>query len=289
MSNTVLALLPLALAYIMFTLGTGLKPSDFKVIINHPKAFFVGLINQVIFVPLVALAIILVMGPPPAIAFGILLISFCPGGVTSNMLTYYAKGNVALSIALTGVVSLLSVITLPVFITLAFNHFMQDQAGSISAVKIGMVMFLLTTLPVSLGMFARHKFNRLMIRKSGMLNGLASLFFVLVVLAAMISNWALLKSQLNSMGLELMLIIMALFVLSILTSKAFRLSWFDTKTISIETSIQNSTTAITLAPIIMGSTVGLPAIALPAAVYGVLMYVIALPVIALIRNKTEST
>ncbi|MBO1531513.1 bile acid:sodium symporter family protein [Psychrobacter sp. F1192] len=285
MSNTVLALLPLALAYIMFTLGTGLKPSDFKVIINHPKAFFVGLINQVIFVPLVALAIILVMGPPPAIAFGILLISFCPGGVTSNMLTYYAKGNVALSIALTGVVSLLSVITLPVFITLAFNHFMQDQAGSISAVKIGMVMFLLTTLPVSLGMFARHKFNRLMIRKSGMLNGLASLFFVLVVLAAMISNWALLKSQLNSMGLELMLIIMALFVLSILTSKAFRLSWFDTKTISIETSIQNSTTAITLAPIIMGSTVGLPAIALPAAVYGVLMYVIALPVIALIRNK----
>lgn len=285
MSNTVLALLPLALAYIMFTLGTGLKPSDFKVIINHPKAFFVGLINQVIFVPLVALAIILVMGPPPAIAFGILLISFCPGGVTSNMLTYYAKGNVALSIALTGVVSLLSVITLPVFITLAFNHFMQDQAGSISAVKIGMLMFLLTTLPVSLGMFARHKFNRLMIRKSGMLNGLASLFFVLVVLAAMISNWALLKSQLNSMGLELMLIIMALFVLSILTSKAFRLSWFDTKTISIETSIQNSTTAITLAPIIMGSTVGLPAIALPAAVYGVLMYVIALPVIALIRNK----
>ncbi|WP_201575629.1 bile acid:sodium symporter family protein [Psychrobacter sp. H8-1] len=285
MSNTVLALLPLALAYIMFTLGTGLKPSDFKVIINHPKAFLVGLVNQVVFVPLVALAIVLVMATPPTISFGIMLISFCPGGVTSNMLTYYAKGNVALSVALTGVVSLLSVVTLPILITLAFNHFMQDQAGSISAVKIGVVMFLLTTLPVTLGMLARYKFRRFMIRRSGILNGLASLFFVLIVFAAIASNWELLKSQLTSMGLELVLIIMALFVLSFLTSKALKLSWFDTKTISIETSIQNSTTAITLAPIIMGTTVGLPAIALPAAVYGVLMYVIALPIIALMRKK----
>lgn len=285
MSNTVLALLPLALAYIMFTLGTGLKPSDFKVIVNHPKAFLVGLVNQVVFVPLVALAVVLVMATPPAISFGIMLISFCPGGVTSNMLTYYAKGNVALSVALTGVVSLLSVVTLPILITLAFNHFMQDQAGSISAVKIGVVMFLLTTLPVTLGMLARYKFRRFMIRRSGILNGLASLFFVLIVFAAIASNWKLLKSQLTSMGLELVLIIMALFVLSFLTSKALKLSWFDTKTISIETSIQNSTTAITLAPIIMGITVGLPAIALPAAVYGVLMYVIALPIIALMRKK----
>ena len=286
MDNTALALLPLALAYIMFTLGTGLKPSDFKVIASHPKAFFVGLVNQVIFVPLVALAVVLVMVPPPAMAFGIMLISFCPGGVTSNILTYYAKGNVALSVALTGVASLLSVVTLPIFITVAFDHFMQDQAGSISAVKIGLVMFLLTTLPVTLGMLARYKFTNFMIRRSGILNGLASIFFVLIVFAAIASNWALLQSQLANIGVELILIIMGLFVLSILTSQLFKLSWFDTKTISIETSIQNSTTAITLAPIIMGTAAGLPAIALPAAVYGVLMYVVALPVIALIRNKS---
>ena len=269
----------------MFTLGTGLKPNDFKVIASHPKAFFIGLINQVLLVPLVALAVVLVMAPPPAIAFGILLISFCPGGVTSNMLSYYAKGNVALSVALTGVVSLLSVVTLPILITMAFDHFMQDQAGSISAVKIGVVMFLLTTLPVTLGMLARYKFTDFMIRRGGVLNGLASVFFVLIVIAAIASNWELLQSQLTSMGLELILIIMALFVLSTLISKAFKLSWFDAKTISIETSIQNSTTAITLAPIIMTTTVGLPPIALPAAVYGVLMYIVALPVIALIRNK----
>ena len=284
MSNNALALLPLALAYIMFTLGTGLKPSDFKVIVRHPKAFIVGLINQVIFVPLVALAVVLVMSPPPAIAFGIMLISFCPGGVTSNMLTYYAKGNVALSVALTGVVSLLSVVTLPILITLAFNHFMQDQAGSISALKIGVVMFLLTTLPVTLGMLARYKFTDFMVRRSRILNGLASLFFVLIVFAAIATNWQLLQEQLASIGFELVFIIVILFALSILTSKAMQLSWFDTKTISIETSIQNSTTAITLAPIIMGVST-LPVIALPAAVYGVLMYVVALPVIALIRNK----
>ena len=285
MSNIALALLPLALAYIMFTLGTGLKFSDFKVITAHPKAFFVGLVNQVIFVPLVALAVVLITMPPPTIAFGIMLISFCPGGVTSNMLTFYAKGNVALSVALTGVVSLLSVITLPILITLAFDHFMQDQAGSVSAVKIGLVMFLLTTLPVTLGMLARRKFTDFMVRKSGILNGIASVFFVLIVLAAVASNWELLKSQATVIGLELVLIIVILFALSMLTSRVLKLSWFDTKTVSIETSIQNSTTAITLAPIIMGTAVGLPAIALPAALYGVLMYIIAIPVIALIRNK----
>ena len=284
MSNTALALLPLALAYIMFTLGTGLKPSDFKVIVSHPKAFIVGLINQVIFVPLVALVVVLLMSPPAEIAFGIMLISFCPGGVTSNMLTYYAKGNVALSVALTGVVSLLSVVTLPILITLAFNHFMKDQAGSISAVKIGLVMFLLTTLPVTLGMLARYKFTDFMVRRSSILNGLASVFFVLIVLAAIATNWQLLQEQLAAIGLELVLIIVTLFIVSILVAKAIKLSWFDTKTIAIETSIQNSTTAITLAPIIMGVST-LPVIALPAALYGVLMYVIALPVIALIRNK----
>ena len=284
MSNNVLALLPLALAYIMFTLGTGLKSSDFKVIVSHPKAFIVGLINQVIFVPLVALVVVLLMSPPAEIAFGIMLISFCPGGVTSNMLTYYAKGNVALSVALTGVVSLLSVVTLPILITLAFNHFMKDQAGSISAIKIGLVMFLLTTLPVTLGMLARYKFTEFMVRRSGILNGLASVFFVLIVFAAIASNWQLLQEQLAAIGLELVLIIVTLFIVSILVAKAIKLSWFDTKTIAIETSIQNSTTAITLAPIIMGVST-LPVIALPAALYGVLMYVIALPVIALIRNK----
>lgn len=286
MSNIALALLPLALAYIMFTLGTGLTVKDFKIIVTYPKAFVIGLVNQVVFVPLVALAVVLIMTPPPTIAFGIMLISFCPGGVTSNMLTFYAKGNVALSVALTGTVSLLSLITLPILIPLAFNHFMQDQASSVSAVKIGVVMFLLTTLPVTLGMVARHKFTDFMTRKSTVLNGIASLFFVLIVLAAIAANWALLKSQLALIGLELVIIIVSLFALSILTAKAFKLDWFDTKTISIETSIQNSTTAITLAPIIMGTTNALPAIALPAAVYGVLMYLIALPIIALIRNKT---
>ena len=145
-------------------------------------------------------------------------------------------------------------------------------------------MFLLTTLPVTLGMLARYKFTEFMVRRSSILNGLASVFFVLIVLAAIATNWQLLQEQLAAIGLELALIIVILFVVSIVTAKVFKLSWFDTKTIAIETSIQNSTTAITLAPIIMGVTT-LPSIALPAALYGVLMYVIALPVIALIRNK----
>jgi len=123
-----------------------------------------------------------------------------------------------------------------------------------------------------------------MVRRSSLLNGLASVFFVLIVFAAIASNWQLLQSQFTQIGLELVFIIAILFAISILISRVLKLSWFDTKTISIETSIQNSTTAITLAPIIMGVST-LPVIALPAALYGVLMYVVALPVIFLIKNK----
>jgi len=124
----------------------------------------------------------------------------------------------------------------------------------------------------------------LLLRRSSLLNGLASVFFVLIVFAAIASNWQLLQSQFTQIGLELVFIIAILFAISILISRVLKLSWFDTKTISIETSIQNSTTAITLAPIIMGVST-LPVIALPAALYGVLMYVVALPVIFLIKNK----
>lgn len=285
MSDIALKILPLALAYIMYTLGMSLQVSDFKVIAKNPKAFLMGFFNQVFILPLVALAIIFISNPAPELAFGILLLSFCPGGMTSNLLSFYAKGNVALSIALTGVVSLLSIISLPLFITLGYRYFIHDDAQQISMLKMGIAIFVLTTLPVLLGMLTRHKFTAFCEKNYQKFSAIAGGLFVLIVLAAIISNWATLITHLGSIGMELIIMMLLLLSIGVLTSKMLGLSWYDTKTVALESGIQNGATAISLSPIIVGTATSLPMIALPAAVYSVLMYLIAFPFILWVRHK----
>lgn len=285
MGDIVFKIFPLALAYIMFTLGMSLRLHDFGIILKQPKAFFIGMFNQLLVLPLTALCIVLISQPQPELAFGILLLSFCPGGMTSNLLCYYAKGNVALSIALTGVVSLLSIISLPVFIAFGYSYFIQDDANSISMVKMGLAVFILTTLPVMLGMLARHKYEAFTKAHHEKFAAVASAFFVIIVLVAMITNWNTLLDNITSIGVELTLMMLILITFGVFSSKLLGLTWVDRKTVAIESGIQNGATAIALSPIIIGTTAALPVIALPAAVYSVIMYVVALPFIYLVRNK----
>lgn len=286
MSDIVFKLFPLALAYIMFTLGMGLQLADFRVIAKQPRAFFIGLFNQVLVLPLVALAIVLISKPSPELAFGIMLLSFCPGGMTSNLLSYYAKGNVALSIALTGTVSILSIFSLPIFIAYGYSYFIQDTANNISMVKMGIAVFLLTTLPVILGMVTRSKAPQFTQRNRKRFEVIASVFFVVIVIVAIVTNWSSLMDNLTEIGLELTSMVVILLSFGLLSSFLIGLSWIDRKTVAIESGIQNGATAIALAPIIVGTTSALPLIALPAAVYSVIMYVVALPFILWVRNKS---
>lgn len=285
MSDIVFKIFPLALAYIMFTLGMNLKLADFRIIAKNPKAFFMGVFNQLFVLPLVALAIVFITQPRPELAFGILLLSFCPGGMTSNLLSYYAKGNVALSIALTGAVSIVSIFTLPFFISWGYNYFVQDIANTVSMVKMGVAVFVLTTLPVILGMLTRHKFTDFCRANHKKFSVVASLFFVLIVIVAIITNWNVLLENLSEIGIELVALMVILLTVGVVSSKLTGLPWVDRKTIAIESGIQNGATAIALSPIIVGTTAALPMIALPAAVYSVIMYLIALPFIAWVRNK----
>lgn len=286
MGDIVFKIFPLALAYIMFTLGMGLQMADFRVIAKNPKAFFMGIFNQVLVLPLIALAIVLITKPIPALAFGIMLLSFCPGGMTSNLLSYYAKGNVALSIALTGTVSILSIFTLPLFIGYGYSYFIKDTANSISMVKMGIAVFLLTTLPVILGMLTRHKATNFTKRNRKRFEVIASVFFVLIVIVAIVTNWTSLMQNLTQIGIELTAMVVTLLSFGLLSSFLIGLPWRDRKTVAIESGIQNGATAIALAPIIVGTTQALPVIALPAAVYSVIMYLVALPFILWVRNKS---
>ena len=147
--------LPLALAFIMFSLGLGLNTSDFAFVFNEPKAFGIGIVNQMLVLPLVGFTIATIAALDGELAVGLMILACCPGGVTSNILTKLAKGDTALSISYTAVVSVVSVITLPLVVGFSMDHFMGEAAPSIDIIGLGITMFLLTTLPVAIGMAIR--------------------------------------------------------------------------------------------------------------------------------------
>ena len=149
--------LPLSLIFIMFTLGIGLTLKDFTNLLHHPRAFLVGIVNQMLILPVVAFSVILLIGITKELAVGIMILASCPGGVTSNIITKLAKGDTALSISYTAVISLLTIITLPIVTILSMKHFMGAEAPQLNLLSLGFTMFFITAIPVGVGLFVRKK------------------------------------------------------------------------------------------------------------------------------------
>ncbi len=285
MEILVTVFLPLSLAIIMLSLGVGLTPSDFARVATRKRAFFIGAAFQVLVVPLTAYVLIMAFGLTGALAAGVMLLSFCPGGVTSNIVSRLANGDVALSVSLTAIISLLSILTVPILVGWAVVHFMGTDAPDITVTSLAIAMFLITTLPVAIGMVIRRLAPAFAIRIEPKLVAVASGLFVVIILAAIASNWGALMSNLATLGPALISMLIILMLAGVMVAGFAGLSWAERKTISIEVGIQNGTLGITLAPIIMVTTSGIPEIGLPSAVYGVLMYVVAIPFVLWIRNK----
>lgn len=285
MDVLITVVLPLGLAFIMFSLGVGLTLGDFRRVAAHGRAFGLGALCQVVLVPIVAYGAILLFGLSGELAVGVMLLSFCPGGVTSNIISKLAKGDVALSVSLTAVVSLLSIITVPLLVAWAVVHFMGDQAPEVSVTSLAIAMFLITTLPVAIGVALRHFKPATADRIEPRVLAIASGLFVVIVVAAVASNWQLFVDNLASLGPALITINVALMAIGLALAAAAGLGWQARKTVSIESGIQNGTLGITLAPLIAGVTTGIPAMGLPSAVYGVTMYTVALPFVLWMRNK----
>ncbi|SMO65898.1 bile acid:sodium symporter family protein [Ruegeria faecimaris] len=277
--------LPLSLAIIMLSLGVGLEIADFRRVVSRRYPFAIGAFCQVILLPIAAFTTVKLFALPPEIAVGVMLLSFCPGGVTSNILTKLAKGDVALSVSLTAIISLLSMVTVPVLAAWSINHFMGEDAPEVSITGLAIAMFLITTLPVAIGVSIRHFAKGFAERVDAHLSKLASILFVLIVLAALAGNWEMFVENLGLMGSALITLNIALLLIGLGLARAVNLSWNESKTISIETGIQNSTLGITLAALITSTENGLSPLALPSAVYGILMYVVALPFIAWLRRS----
>ena len=261
----------------MFTLGLGLTSRDFTNLFQNPKAFFIGIANQMIILPIVAFSIILLMGLTEEIAVGIMILASCPGGVTSNIITKLAKGDIALSISYTAVISLLTIITLPMVIILSMKHFMGTEAPPLNLISLCLTMFFVTAIPVGIGLLIRAKNNIFADKFEIIATKISTILFVVIILGALASEWQTFINNISQIGPAIIMLIICMLIIGYKTSNWFKMNNQQSVTVAIESGIQNGTVGITIGNIIINPETGLSILSIPSGVYGVLMYFICLP------------
>lgn len=270
-------LLPTALAIIMLGMGLSLGLEDFQRIRRYPKAVIVGLLNQLILLPLIGLLITAVVPMQPAIAVGLMILAICPGGPSSNLITYFAKGDVALSITLTAFSSTITVFTIPILTQLLLQHFM-GEATAIS-LPVGQMMgqvFLITLFPVSIGMVIRYQFPVLAGKLERVISRLAIAFLVLILVAIIAIEWKRLPGFFVQVGVGALLLNVISTLVGFYSSNLAKLPTPQQICIAIEVGIQNGTLAIAITAGLLNN----PDMAVPAAVYSVFMNLMAFGAIA---------
>jgi bile acid:Na+ symporter, BASS family len=279
-------LLPLALASVMLGMGLSLVPKDFQRITRYPKAVAVGTACQLLLLPLIGVSIAMVIPMQPAIAVGLIVIAICPGGPSSNLITYLAKGDVALSVTLTAISSIVTVFTIPVFTNLALQHFLGQSAAI--ALPIGQTMlqiFLITLLPIAIGMAIRHQFPDTARRLEKQMGRIAAGLLALIIAILLVREGDKLPGFLVQVGIGVLLLNLLATLAGFLVGKLFRLSLAQQICIAIEVGIQNGTLAIAITAGLLNN----PDMAIPAAVYSLLMYITGFGAILYGRKASSST
>jgi BASS family bile acid:Na+ symporter len=274
-------ILPLALAFIMFALGLGLTGEDFLRVARQPRDFFVGAFSQIILLPIIAFILVKIWPIAPELAIGVMIIAAAPGGVTSNLLTYFAKGDVALSISLTAIISLLCVVTIP-FIVLTSIGLLADTsiAQDISLLSMARDMFLIVTVPVILGMLFRKFIPTAAIRFEPMAKKVSIVLFALVLLGAIAAEKENIVSYFAQAGLITLLLNVIMMVVAFYLAQLLGSGNEQKKCITIECGLQNGTLAIFVATSIFGGG----AYVIPAATYSLIMFFTSLIFVYLVRK-----
>ena len=270
-------ILPIALAFIMFSLGLGLTVNDFSRILLKPKEFFVGFFSQIIILPIVAIILILIMPLPPEIAIGLMIIATAPGGATSNILTSFAKGDVALSISLTAVISILSVVSIPLILSFSLSIFGNNYIPEVSLFDIAIKMFLIVTVPVIIGIFCSKILNSF----KNIATNISTILFFLVLLGAILAERENVVSYFAQAGAVTLILNVLMMIIAYFISKFFISNISQQRAITIECGLQNGTLAIVVANIFFDGGIYL----IPAATYSLIMYVTALPYIYYLRRN----
>ena len=279
-------ILPLSLIFIMFSLGLGLKIENFKNILVYPKAFILGLLNQMLLLPIITFTLVIIFNLSTELALGMMILSCCPGGVTSNIITKFSNGDIALSISYTSVVSLITMFTLPIIVGFSSTFFMSANAPNINIYKLGLTMFIVTTVPVFLGLIVNTKFKSFSEYFYPIANKISTFLFIVIVFGALASEWSTFINNLFTLGPCIVSLICIMIFIGYQSPKLFGIDSVKAKTIAIESSIQNGTVGITIGNLILNNTQGLSVLSLPSGVYSILMYIVCLPIIFFIlRNK----
>ena len=273
--------LPLALAFIMFALGLGLTGADFLRVLKQPKDFLVGAISQIILLPIIAFILIKIWPISPELAIGVMIIAAAPGGVTSNILTSFAKGDVALSISLTAIISLLSVITVPFIIITSLNILdLNNVSQNISLTNMALSMFLIVTLPVILGMIVKKILSNFVLSFEPIAKKISIFLFVLVLIGAILAERNNVIAYFAQAGLITLVLNVIMMIVAFYVAQLLGSGIAQKKCIAIECGLQNGTLAIFVATTLFGGGVYL----IPAATYSLIMFVTSLIFVFIIKK-----
>ena len=274
---------PIILALIMLGLGLGLRFEDFARVFKSPKDFFVGFFSQIIILPLIAYLLIIILRTPPEIAIGVMIIAAAPGGVTSNILTKFADGDVALSISLTAVISLISIITVPLIIfTSADMLGIKEVSQNISMTGIAIKMFLVVTVPVILGMIIRKFAENFVASKVEIFNKLNIIFFIIFFIAAFYEEKENIINFIIQAGLIALILNISMMVIAYYIAKAFTSGIKQMKCIALECGLQNGTLALFVSTQIFGKDI---IYAIPTGAYALIMYITGFIFIYILRSS----
>ena len=271
---------PVCLAIIMFGLGLGLTVADFTRLLKIPRDFIVGFFGQVILLPIVAFILIQIISLPPELALGTMIIAAAPGGVMSNVLTKFANGDVALSISLTAVVSLISVITVPLIIYNSADFLGIEITKKISMLNIALKMFVAVTIPVMFGMIVRALMTDYIVSKTLLVQRLSLILFLVIFTAIWVEEWNRIVSFLARAGLIALILNLTMIFLGYYLAKYLTSGVEQRKCISLECGLQNGTLAVFVGTQLFDNVVFM----VPTAAYALIMFTTATIFVLIVRK-----
>jgi len=271
---------PVCLAIIMFGLGLGLTLADFKRVITIPRDFIVGFFGQVIILPIIAFILIHIISMPPEIALGVMVIAAAPGGVTSNILTKFANGDVALSVTLTAVVSLISVITVPLIVYNSASFLGFEITKEISMFNIAFKMFFVVTVPVIFGMIVRSLMTDFIVSKTLLVQRLSVILFLVVFISIWVEEWDRIISFITRAGLVAFILNITMIFIGYYMAKFLASGLKQRKCISLECGLQNGTLAVFVATQLFDDIIFM----VPTAAYALIMFVTSIIFVLIVRK-----
>lgn len=280
--------LPMTLFVIMFSLGLGLVVDDFRRILTHPKAFTVGMFSQMVMLPVVGFILASSLALSPELALGLLILTLCPGGATANIFTRLAHGDVALSISVMSISTLLCVVTMPLLSQVAAAHFLGMEAQHIDVTGLTLSMLVLTALPVTAAMLLRHFAPAFAISIDRNVARLALALVVVVIGVVLITNWGMFVENLPLLGPSVLTLNAIVLAGGVILAWLFSLDEAQATAIALETGIKNGALGVTVGSMIIDHGGEVSPISVPSGVYGITMYAMCVVFMLWRRNRAQA-